>query len=199
MSDPYKLEGTELWQSRIVSHTNEDPADLLAHPLNFRIHSELQQSATVGSLDTLGFVKSIIVNRATGTVIDGHERIMLAMRKPGQTVPVEWVMLNEEEEAVALMSLDYIASMAGIDGENLRALASSVEVHDVDLMAAIDNMLDKYSFGMNQNPAISVKQFDSDDVDNAREGLANQFDFEQKLISLNCPHCGKEFEVDRLD
>ena len=144
MTDPYNLDA-KLWQNKITRHTEESPEDLLAHPLNFRIHTELQQAATVDSLDRLGWVKSVIVNENTGTVVDGHERVMLAMRKRGQKVPVEWVDLTEEEEALALMSLDHIVGMAVVDHEKLIELSGSIDFDEgSDLGGVLSDFSDSF-------------------------------------------------------
>lgn len=76
------------WASRIVGHDVVQPDQLLANPLNARIHGKLQQDATAGNLDALGFVKSVVVNRATNRIVDGHLRVTLALRN-GSPVPVE--------------------------------------------------------------------------------------------------------------
>ena len=96
-----KEKAAEAIRSRIVGHSEEDPADLLANPLNFRRHPGHQMDALRGSIRTLGWLKGVIVNRTTGHVLDGHARCEDAMRQ-GHKVPVDWVELTEPEERLAL-------------------------------------------------------------------------------------------------
>jgi len=114
------------WANRIIGSDNVDPTQLLAHPDNFRIHPGGQQNALQGSLDTIGWIQQIIVNRLTGHVVDGHLRVQLAMRNNEPLVPVLYVDLTEAEEAQALMSLDPIAAMAGTDKAKLDELLRMV-------------------------------------------------------------------------
>lgn len=85
---------TPRWRNRIVGHGEEDPTQLLAHPENWRIHPRYQQAVLEGVLDDVGWVQSVIVNRTTGHLIDGHLRVMLAMRREEGSIPVDYVVLG---------------------------------------------------------------------------------------------------------
>jgi hypothetical protein len=63
---------TTPWRSRIVGQGTEDPSQLVAHPLNYRTHPAPQRAALRGRLDTVGWVQTILLNRVTGHVVDGH-------------------------------------------------------------------------------------------------------------------------------
>lgn len=140
MADAYKLDST-VWDNRIVGHDMVAAEELLAHPDNFRIHGKLQQDVTAGSLNDLGWVKSVVVNVNTGRIVDGHLRVTLAMRKGEDTqVPVEYVDLSESEEAQALTSLDYIATLAGQDAEKLETLMHEIQTDDSDLQQMFADM-----------------------------------------------------------
>lgn len=41
------------WKNRIIGHSDEDPASLLANLYNFRIHTGYQQAALQGVLDAV--------------------------------------------------------------------------------------------------------------------------------------------------
>ena len=131
------------WQNRIVDHGEVDPADLLAHPENWRIHSQMQQQALSSVLEKVGLVQSIVVNRRSGFVIDGHLRISLALRSGQQVVPVTYVDLSDAEERLILASLDPIGAMAGTDDEKLTDLLRSVDSEDVaSLLEAVARQAD---------------------------------------------------------
>lgn len=117
------------WQNRIIGTGEESPEQLLANPRNFRMHPAAQQEAMSATLDTIGWIQDIIVNRRTGYVIDGHLRVSLAMRTGQLSVPVKYVDLSPEEEALALATYDPISAMAVTDavilGELLQELPAT--------------------------------------------------------------------------
>jgi ParB-like chromosome segregation protein Spo0J len=113
---------SKTWVNRIVSYGEEDPDQLLANPLNWRVHPKAQQVSLSGVLDDIGFIAPVIVNRTTGHMIDGHLRVQLALRNHVPSIPVIYVELSKEEEAEALITLDPIANMAAADMRNLEAL-----------------------------------------------------------------------------
>ena len=121
------------WRNRIIGEGEEAPDQLLANPLNFRIHSTHQGKALTGALDTLGWVQRVIVNQRTGHMLDGHLRVKLALQQGEGTIPVLYVDLTEDEERIALATLDPIAAMAGTDDAQLAALLEGVDVEDADL------------------------------------------------------------------
>jgi len=135
--DSYNLDKTTPWANRIAGHDSVDPESLLANPLNFHIHTKLQQDALAGSLDTIGWVRSVLVNLQTGHIIDGHARVTLALRKGEAAVPVEYVNLNEKEERIALSTLDPLVRMAIVDNAILSELTADLHVADEALQSVI--------------------------------------------------------------
>lgn len=129
----------EAIRSRIVGHSEENPEDLMANPLNFRRHPGSQLEALRGSMKELGWIKSVLVNKVTGHVIDGHARCEEAMRQ-GVKVPVDWVELSPEEERLALAVLDPITEMATRDENVLAQLLADVQTEDEGLAALLDSM-----------------------------------------------------------
>ena len=121
------------WRNRITGSGSEDPTQLLANPGNWRIHPADQRRALRGSLDTVGWVQQIIVNTVTGHVIDGHARIEEALSRGEPSVPVLYVELSPEEEALVLATLDPITAMAQRDTAKLDELLSGVTVDDEGL------------------------------------------------------------------
>ena len=108
------------WRNRIVGSGGMRAGDFLANPHNWRIHPKNQQDGLAGVLDTVGWVQEVIVNQRTGFLVDGHLRVTLALRKGEDTaVPVKYVDLSEEEEALILAALDPIAAMAATDRAKL--------------------------------------------------------------------------------
>ena len=125
------------WRNRIIGHGEESPDNLLAHPANWRIHSKTQQDALGTVLEQVGLVQSVIVNQRSGFVVDGHLRIALAMRSGQKAIPVTYVDLSDDEEAIVLASLDSITAMAVPDREKLAELIASVETEEADVLAML--------------------------------------------------------------
>jgi len=103
-----------MWKNRIVGESIVDPDAVELHPLNWRRHSDKQLRTIGESLERLGWVQRVIVNKRTRHVIDGHARVALA-RERGEKIPVVWVNLSKEEENLALAAIDPIAAMAKAD------------------------------------------------------------------------------------
>ncbi len=120
------------WQNRIVGEGEVAAVDLVPHPQNWRKHPAGQGTVLGQTLDGVGWVQRVIVNRRTGRMLDGHLRAELARKQGEQTpVPVVYVDLSEDEERTILATLDPIAGMAIADEATLAGLVRSIE--DADL------------------------------------------------------------------
>jgi hypothetical protein len=128
------------WENRIVGYGEEAPDQLLANPRNFRIHPKNQQDAVAGVLDEVGWVQSVIVNKRTGHLVDGHLRVSIALRDDAPTVPVVYVDLSPDEEALILATLDPLAGLAGTDREKLEQLLSEVGTSNPEIQALLADM-----------------------------------------------------------
>ena len=105
-----------------------------------RIHPKAQQQALPGSLDVVGWVAQVLVNRRTAYVVDGHARVALALSRHEPSVPVPYVDLEPAEEALVLASLDPISAMAGTDDAQLQALLAGIETDNEGLRALLDEL-----------------------------------------------------------
>ena len=121
------------WRNRIVGYGEEKPDDLLANPLNWRIHPASQQAVLESVLDAVGWVDEIIVNKSSGYVVDGHLRVALALRRGEASVPVKYVELTEREEQTVLAVLDPIAAMAVTDDKKYYELLREIAQPDAAL------------------------------------------------------------------
>jgi hypothetical protein len=128
------------WQNRIVGHGDEPPEQLLANPANWRLHPPAQRNALRGSLDTVGWVATVLVNRTTGHVVDGHARIEEALSRHEPTVPVTYVELSENEEALVLATLDPIGAMATTDEAKLNELLAEISVDEPGLARLLSDL-----------------------------------------------------------
>lgn len=131
------------WRNRIVGHGEERPDQLLANPLNWRMHPKEQKAALNGVLSQIGWVQEVIVNRNTNRLIDGHLRVLLAKERNEPTVPVIYVDLSEHEEALILATLDPLAAMATADRERLDALLRQVDTSDAAIQAMLEELAEQ--------------------------------------------------------
>jgi len=114
------------WESRIIGHGVMDPHELIPNPKNWRTHPKLQEKALEGALEDIGWIQDVIVNERTGKLLDGHLRVELAKKRGEHKIPVVMVDLSEEEEELALITLDPITAMAEADKDRLSALLQSI-------------------------------------------------------------------------
>jgi hypothetical protein len=132
------------WRNKIQSYADVDPAELLASPFNHRVHSRKQAAAVDASLDRIGWITPVIVNATTSHVVDGHLRIMEAIDRDEETIPVAYVELTVEEERIAIASFDAIAGMATIDEAALAANVADIDLPE-PLAALIETLIDPSS------------------------------------------------------
>lgn len=131
------------WRSRIIGEGEESPDQLVANPLNWRIHPQAQQAALEGVLEEVGWVQRVIVNQRTGFVLDGHLRVSLALSKGAKMVPVVYVDLDPEEERLVLATLDPLGAMAGQDSDVLRELLVGLEPESAAVAALLEELRDR--------------------------------------------------------
>jgi hypothetical protein len=128
------------WRNRIVGTGEVAPDQLLANPANWRTHPGPQRDALRGSLQTVGWVQQVMVNRRTGFVVDGHARVEEAITRHETSVPVLYVDLSPEEEALVLATLDPIGAMASADEAKLEELLSQLNEQTPGLQALLDSL-----------------------------------------------------------
>lgn len=133
------------FKNRIVGEGEESPSNLLANPSNFRRHPVAQFKALEGVLDEVGWIQRVIVNKATGNIVDGHARVELAIRRSEPTIPVLYVELTENEEKLILATLDPITGLAFHDDQMLADLLAEIETDNesvAEFLATLANSED---------------------------------------------------------
>jgi ParB-like chromosome segregation protein Spo0J len=169
------------WQNRIVAHGTESPEDLLANPYNWRIHPEHQQKPLDAILRDVGFVQAVIVNRCTGHLVDGHARVMLAMRNNQKQIPVDYVELTEEEELLALATLDPISAMAKSNAHMFAQLLEHANTGEADLMAYLEEFAER------------IGAVEEDTTTKDKDGSREYGEDDFAGFAHECPDCGFKF------
>lgn len=161
------------WRSRIVGHDRVPPDQLLANPLNFRKHPQRQREALKGSIDQIGYIRSVTVNRVTGNLVDGHERVWQALTTDQPLIDVEYVELSPEEERLALASMDPISEMAMIDGPALESLLAEVSTGDPALMELFADLHSKACAAIVGEFADGAEEDPTEGQDESQDGYVN--------------------------
>lgn len=212
------------WQIRIVGNGTEDPASLLANPKNWREHSAYQQRVMADVLGGIGWVQDVIVNRATGHIVDGHMRVALAVKNNQDKVPVKYVDLSELEETAVLATLDPISALASTDGQLLAEVLAEVAIEGDALASFLQTLNpakdeiatqsdtrvpmrgderfteDTSSVGVfapTLDVTVSRKEVTENDVAEARQKMREMIWKAPAVMNAACPKCGAEFLVER--
>lgn len=160
------------WRNRIIGEALVDADELIDNAANFRRHGDYQRQAMDGALSELGWIQRVVVNKTTGHIVDGHLRAELA-RRDGQKVPVVYVELTEDEERLALASMDPIAALADTDQAALDELLDSIDVEHAGLAAMLEGL---------HSPE-----------DNFAPGGEDEQGRLDRKTQHTCPSCGHEF------
>lgn len=174
----------DFWRNRIVDTGAANPQELAKgmNPLNWRGHPEAQREALEEALDSIGWLQRVLVNRLSGRVIDGHLRIELAVLKGQPLIPVDYVELTDDEEALALATLDAITEQAQPIPEKLAQLLERTRAIVAD-KPGLAGMLE----ALRQRAG-----WDGLTPDFHPVGADEQPRLDRKS-PITCPHCGQEF------
>lgn len=128
------LYNSAMWRNRIIDTSSADPLELARgyNPNNWRHHPQIQREALEDVLDSIGVLQPVLFNRLSGKVIDGHLRIELAILKGQPLIPVNYVELTDDEEALALATLDAITEQAEPIPDKLAALLERTRAMTAD-------------------------------------------------------------------
>jgi hypothetical protein len=151
------------WRSRIIGAAEIDPTTITPNPANARRHPPRQRRVLRALLDQVGVVQDVIINQRTGYLIDGHLRVEVALETGQPTIPVKYVDLTEEEEALALATFDPIGALAYLDIEAMTELAEAIgPVSDEidDLLAELTPEKPSYDY---EPPEPAADPFAGDD------------------------------------
>ncbi len=152
-------------KNRIIGSGEEQLDQIMFNPRNWRIHPLSQQDALKGVLEEVGWVQQVIVNKRTGNLIDGHLRCQLAAREGQATIPVVYVDVSEDEEALVLATLDPIGAMAATDKQKLDELFAGIESENENVRKMMDDIAAKER----------LEYGESGNVEQARKTLAERF------------------------
>jgi hypothetical protein len=177
-----------LWQNRITRYGEEAPDQLLANDKNWRVHPKAQQDALEGALRKVGIVQNVVVNERSGKMIDGHLRAQMAISSGQPTVPITYVNLSDEEEALILATIDPVTGLAGTDQELLDSLITDIRLSDLgmDLGTGLNDLLNSLS----PDPSLAAAEGEDDVPALPSNPVSRLGDLWLLGGHVVCPHCG---------
>lgn len=116
-----------VYRSRIVGLADVPPLDILANPLNWRVHPDSQKAAMEALLRSKGWSGVVIVNQTTGRILDGHMRAEIAITNAQPTIPVVYIEAEAAEEPELIAAFHAIGDQAGSDRNKLLEVLSLVQ------------------------------------------------------------------------
>lgn len=164
---------------------------LIPDAMNARTHSTEQIAALANSIQEWGWTNPALIDDE-GHLIAGHGRVMAAHRLGIATVPVMIARGWTEAQKRAYALADNKLPEAATWDERLLT-ATLIGLQDVQFDVAltgfspdeIDKLVRPYE-----------PDVDADDIGRTRERLA-QGQARQRLVDIDCPHCGAVFTVNR--
>jgi hypothetical protein len=114
--------------------------ELRPNPRNWRTHPNSQRNALRGVLADIGYADALLARElADGSLelVDGHLR---AETTPDVVVPVLVLDVTQEEADKILLTLDPLASLAGVDQDRLADLLSSTKFASPKLEQLLDDL-----------------------------------------------------------
>ena len=164
------------WRNRIVGEGVQAASQFIANPANWRVHGQPQRDAMRGALNEGGWVQRVIVNRQTGYLVDGHERVWQALQNGDAEVPYVEVDLAPEEEAYVLATLDPIGAMAAADSAQLADLLKEVQSSEAGVQAMLAALAQEAGV---VPPDVEFPEY--------KEDVAEQVEY------ITCPQCGHKW------
>jgi hypothetical protein len=177
-----------IWQNRITRYGEKAPDQLLANDKNWRTHPQAQQDALEGALCKVGIVQNVVVNERSGKMIDGHLRVQMAISSGQPTVPITYVDLSEEEEALILATIDPVTGLAGTDQKLLDSLITEIRLSDLgmELGMGLNDLLNSLS----PDPSLAAAESEDEAPAVPENPVSRLGDLWLLGGHVVCPHCG---------
>src|SRR5213593_3186227 len=114
-----------------IEHVGTAELAQMASPYNPRRISEHDLAALRRSLKFFGTVEPIVVNRRSGHIVGGHQRVRAAEAEEIATLPVVYVDLDDPSEKQLCIAMNRISGEW--DPEKLEAVLADLKAGGADL------------------------------------------------------------------
>ncbi len=115
-----------------------DPRTIQRNELNPRVHPDEQTQVVGDMIEEFGWLRPLLFNLVTGRLIDGHDRLDIAINNGYEAVPVWVISCREDQEAEVILSLDESGRMATWDRDKASAMLSRL----TDTSASVRKLID---------------------------------------------------------
>lgn len=129
------------WRDRWVRTEYVRVDQLMANPLNWRVHPKVQQDTLLEAIGEVGFLAAVEINETTGNMLDGHLRAQLAELDGETVLRADIYDLDEEEEAKYLVTKDPISAMAVTDQQKLAEALAQIASAGPAIQALAGNLM----------------------------------------------------------
>lgn len=158
--------------------------ELIPYANNSRTHSEKQVQQVAASIKEFGFTNPILIDEDNG-IIAGHGRLQAAQLLGMDTVPtIALEGFTEAQRKAYVIADNQLAMNAGWDLDALKV--------EVDRLTELDFNLDL--LGFDDDVLADLINTIEPNFDPATEEEQGQLD-ELDPKWIDCPHCGKEFDM----
>jgi len=168
----------------MLSIEYKSTGELVPYVNNSRTHSEQQVQQVAASIKEFGFTNPILIDH-DGGIIAGHGRLQAAQLLSLDEVPtITLEGLTEAQRKAYVIADNQLALNAGWDLDSLKL--------EVDRLTELDFDLDLLGFddGVLQD-LINTMEPNFDPATEEEQGQLDELD--PKWV--DCPHCGKEFDM----
>ena len=156
--------------------------DLVPYANNSRTHSDKQIMQVAASIKEFGFNNPILIDEHNG-IIAGHGRLYAAQKLGLKVVPTIMLEgLTEAQRKAYVIADNKLALNAGWDNEALFT--------ELQRLQEFDFNLDLLGFETDEL-SLLLNEVDFEPVTEKEQGKLDELD--PKWI--DCPHCGKEFDL----
>ena len=134
------IETLSRFRVRVKELVHVPASELVAHPMNPRIHDDRQRAHVRALLRQVGFANALLAYRDEAgqlCLIDGHLRKDLA---DDQLVPVLVTDLTKQEADTMIAAMDQVAGMAKLDDTLMSDLIGSLQFDDADMRRLLDDL-----------------------------------------------------------
>lgn len=158
--------------------------ELIPYSNNSRTHSEKQVQQVAASIKEFGFTNPILIDEDNG-IIAGHGRLQAAQLLGMDTVPtIALEGFTEAQRKAYVIADNQLAMNSGWDLDVLKV--------EVDRLTELDFNMDL--LGFDEDVLAELINTMEPNFDAATEEEQGQLD-ELDPKYIDCPHCGKEFDM----
>jgi len=158
--------------------------ELIPYSNNSRTHSEKQVQQVAASIKEFGFTNPILIDEDNG-IIAGHGRLQAAQLLGMDTVPtIALEGFTEAQRKAYVIADNQLAMNSGWDLDVLKV--------EVDRLTELDFNMDL--LGFDEDVLAELINTMEPNFDAATEEEQGQLD-ELDPKWIDCPHCGKEFDM----